>query len=69
MFVWISIVAFRFAGIGSALLGRLDDHTSIRTAFDVCTWMPLLGLLTGLLPEVERPRQSKTLSRCQLAPR
>jgi len=49
-------LAFGFAGIGSALLGRLADHTSIGFVFQVCAWLPLIGLLTGFLPEVEPPR-------------
>lgn len=47
--------AFGAAGIGSALLGWLADYTSIGFVFKVCGWLPLLGLLTGFLPEVERP--------------
>lgn len=51
-------LAFGTAGIGSALLGLFADHTSIGFVFKVCAWLPLLGLLTGLLPEVERPRRA-----------
>lgn len=46
-------LAFGAAGIGSALLGRLADHTSIATVFDLAAWFPLIGLLTAFLPEVE----------------
>ncbi|WP_438479677.1 MFS transporter [Oleiharenicola lentus] len=46
-------LAFGAAGIGSALLGRLADHTSIRAVFDVAAFFPLIGLLTAFLPEVE----------------
>lgn len=49
-------LAFGMAGIGSAVLGRLADHTSINYVFHVCAWLPLIGLLTGLLPDVERKR-------------
>ena len=51
-------LAFGFAGIGSALLGRLADHTSIEFIFRVCAWLPLIGLLTAFLPEVE-PRRGR----------
>lgn len=44
--------AFGMAGIGSAVLGELADHTSIRFVFIVCSFLPLLGLLTGFLPKV-----------------
>lgn len=50
-------LAFGTAGIGSALLGWLADHTSIGYVFQVCAWLPLIGLLTGFLPEVEPPRR------------
>jgi FSR family fosmidomycin resistance protein-like MFS transporter len=46
--------AFGMAGIGSAVLGRLADHTSIDFVFHVCAFLPLLGLLTGFLPNIER---------------
>jgi FSR family fosmidomycin resistance protein-like MFS transporter len=45
--------AFGMAGIGSALLGRLADHTSIQHVFHLCSYLPLLGLLTALLPNLE----------------
>lgn len=50
-------LAFGMAGIGSAVLGRLADHTSINYVFHVCAWLPLIGLLTGLLPNVERAKK------------
>jgi FSR family fosmidomycin resistance protein-like MFS transporter len=53
-------LAFGAAGIGSALLGRLADHTSIGMVFTVSAYFPLLGLLTAFLPEVE-VRRSKAV--------
>jgi MFS transporter, FSR family, fosmidomycin resistance protein len=50
-------LAFGAAGIGSALLGRLADHTSIEAVFAVSAWFPLIGLLTMFLPEVEVRRK------------
>ncbi len=50
-------LAFGAAGIGSALLGRLADHTSIGHVFQVSAFFPLLGLLTAFLPEVEPRRR------------
>jgi FSR family fosmidomycin resistance protein-like MFS transporter len=46
--------AFGMGGIGSALLGKLADHTSIEYVFNVCAYLPLIGMLTALLPNVER---------------
>ncbi|MCF0059428.1 MFS transporter [Dyadobacter sp. CY356] len=48
--------AFGIAGIGSALLGKLADSTSIEYVFYVCSFLPLIGLLTGFLPNLERKK-------------
>lgn len=52
-------LAFGMGGIGSALLGKLADSTSISYVFDVCAYLPLIGLLTGLLPNVDRTGKTK----------
>jgi FSR family fosmidomycin resistance protein-like MFS transporter len=49
--------AFGMGGIGSALLGRLADSTSIEYVFHICSFLPLIGLLTGLLPNIETKRK------------
>jgi len=49
-------LAFGISGIASAALGKLADHTSIEYVFYLCGFLPLIGLLTGLLPNVERRR-------------
>jgi FSR family fosmidomycin resistance protein-like MFS transporter len=49
-------LAFGMGGIGAAVLGKLADHTGIQYVFRLCAFLPLLGLLTGLLPDLERPR-------------
>lgn len=46
-------LAFGMGGIGSAVLGELADHTSIYYVFQVCSFLPLIGLLAGLLPDIE----------------
>jgi MFS transporter, FSR family, fosmidomycin resistance protein len=46
--------AFGMGGIGAAVLGALADHTSIEFVYQVCAFLPALGLLAGLLPNVER---------------
>lgn len=42
--------AFGMGGVGSALLGVLADHTSVQYMFYVCSFLPLIGLLTVFLP-------------------
>ncbi|MGM8362599.1 MFS transporter [Flavobacterium sp. ARAG 55.4] len=45
--------AFGMAGLGSAVLGNLADTTSITYVFNVCAYLPLLGIITGFLPNIE----------------
>jgi FSR family fosmidomycin resistance protein-like MFS transporter len=49
-------LAFGMAGIGSALLGELADRTSIEHVFYLCSFLPLIGLLTAFLPNVRGRR-------------
>lgn len=46
--------AFGMGGIGAAVLGELADFTSIEFVYRVCAFLPLLGLFTGFLPNIER---------------
>jgi FSR family fosmidomycin resistance protein-like MFS transporter len=48
------------AGIGSALLGRLADHTSIAFVFRVCSFLPLIGMVTAFLPDLHARRRPTT---------
>jgi FSR family fosmidomycin resistance protein-like MFS transporter len=43
-------LAFGMAGIASAVLGALADRTTIEYVFRLCAYLPLIGLLTALLP-------------------
>ena len=45
--------AFGVAGIGSALLGKLADSTSIEYVYLICSFFPLIGLITAFLPNIE----------------
>jgi FSR family fosmidomycin resistance protein-like MFS transporter len=49
-------LAFGVAGIGSAILGKLADWTSINYVFQVCAFLPLIGFLTAFLPHMEGSR-------------
>ncbi len=46
--------AFGMGGLGSAALGYLADRTSIFFVYQVCGFLPLIGLLTGFLPNLEK---------------
>jgi FSR family fosmidomycin resistance protein-like MFS transporter len=48
--------AFGMGGLGAAVLGRLADETSIGYVYHVCSFLPAIGILTALLPNLERGR-------------
>ncbi|QBQ39889.1 MFS transporter [Sphingobacterium psychroaquaticum] len=50
--------AFGMGGVGSAVLGWLADHTSIAYVFSVCAYLPLIGIVTGFLPDVRSRKKS-----------
>jgi MFS transporter, FSR family, fosmidomycin resistance protein len=56
-------LAFGIAGIGSAALGQLADRTSIEFVFRLCAFLPLIGLLTILLPDIEPQRKPAAVSK------
>ncbi|WP_298245663.1 MFS transporter [uncultured Bradyrhizobium sp.] len=47
-------VAFGIGGLGAAVLGKLADHTSIEFVYQVCAWLPAIGLLAVFLPRLPR---------------
>jgi FSR family fosmidomycin resistance protein-like MFS transporter len=47
-------LAFGMGGIGSAVLGNFIDHTSLNFVFKLCSFLPLLGILTWFLPDLEK---------------
>jgi FSR family fosmidomycin resistance protein-like MFS transporter len=49
-------LAFGMGGVGAALLGELADHTSIDFVYKVCAFLPVIGLLTAFLPNLEKGR-------------
>lgn len=48
--------AFGMGGIGAAALGEIADLTSIGFVYRLCSFLPLIGLLTVFLPDLDRPR-------------
>lgn len=45
--------AFGIAGLGSAFLGWLADRTSIGYVFQICAYLPLIGIVTKFLPNIK----------------
>ncbi|CRY54905.1 MULTISPECIES: MFS transporter [Yersinia] len=45
--------AFGMGGLGAAVLGYVADLTSIELVYQICAFLPLLGIFTALLPNIE----------------
>src|SRR6201999_2631862 len=45
--------AFGMAGIGAAVLGWMANRIGIETVYQICAFLPLMGLLTYFLPNLE----------------
>ena len=48
-------LSFGLGGIGAALLGMIADHTSLAFVYQICAFLPAIGLLGALLPNPRAP--------------
>jgi MFS transporter, FSR family, fosmidomycin resistance protein len=53
-------LAFGAGGLGSAALGIMADHKGIIYVYQVCAFLPLIGLLTGFLPNIGTGKSKKS---------
>ena len=49
---------FGMAGLGAAVLGWLADQTSIDFVYQICSFLPLFGLLTIFLPDPDKSMET-----------
>ena len=47
-------VAFGIGGLGAAVLGKVADHTSIAFVYQICAFLPAIGLLAVFLPKMPK---------------
>lgn len=52
--------AFGIAGIASAVLGNMADRYGIEAVYNVCGFMPLLGLVTWFLPNLKKKEKKNS---------
>ena len=52
-------LAFGMGGLGAAVLGWLADLTSIRFVYNVCAYLPAIGLLTVFLPNLHEGQEQE----------
>lgn len=50
--------AFGMGGLGAAILGVMADHYSIDMVYRLCAWLPLMGIITVLLPNLHESRRN-----------
>jgi FSR family fosmidomycin resistance protein-like MFS transporter len=50
--------AFGLGGIGAALLGQIADATSIQFVFKLCSFLPAIGFLAALLPQITSSKRA-----------
>jgi len=46
--------AFGMGGLGAALLGYLAEKTSIGYVYDICAYLPLIGIIAVFLPNLKK---------------
>ena len=46
--------SFGMGGLGAAVLGELADVAGIETVYQICAFLPAIGLLAALLPDLRR---------------
>jgi len=51
--------AFGMGGLGAALLGYLAEKTSISYVYDVCAYLPLIGIIAVFLPNLKKKSPHK----------
>jgi MFS transporter, FSR family, fosmidomycin resistance protein len=47
--------AFGMGGVGAAVLGKLADTFGINAVYQMCAFLPLIGLLAAFLPATASP--------------
>ena len=49
-------LSFGLGGLGAAVLGQIADVKGIAYVYQICAYLPAIGLLAAFLPHTERPR-------------
>ena len=49
--------SFGLGGLGAAALGRIADVTGIEYVYQICSYLPVIGLLAAFLPKIDEKRR------------
>jgi FSR family fosmidomycin resistance protein-like MFS transporter len=52
-------LAFGMGSVGAAVLGKLADHVGVVAIYQICAFLPLIGLLAAFLPDIHQTRAQK----------
>ena len=61
-------LSFGAAGLGAALMGKLADATSVDEVYRLCAFLPALGLLASLLPDLGPAARRRAVPGATYAP-
>jgi FSR family fosmidomycin resistance protein-like MFS transporter len=53
-------LAFGMGSVGAAVLGKLADHIGIGQVYQICAFLPLIGLLAAFLPDLHNSHAART---------
>ena len=53
-------LAFGMGSIGAAVLGKVADHLGVDTIYQICAFLPLIGLLAAFLPDLRESHAART---------
>ena len=46
--------------IGAAVLGKVADHLGVDAIYQICAFLPLIGLLAAFLPNLHKSHAART---------
>ena len=53
-------LAFGMGSIGAAVLGKVADHLGVDAIYQICAFLPLIGLLAAFLPDLRESHAART---------
>ena len=53
-------LAFGMGSIGAAVLGKVADHLGVDAIYQICAFLPLIGLLAAFLPDLHKSHAART---------
>ena len=53
-------LAFGMGSVGAAVLGKVADHLGVDAIYQICAFLPLIGLLAAFLPDLHKSLAART---------